>query len=135
MFAFTKDTCWFCVGRFHGKGNHTDGSVAVAYESGTAQLQLGLDVNGRSTAQRGTAGTRSGYTHEDAPGPYFSATYPCRTYRPDSLRRDIYIFFLFTPVTPNRSVRDSTFRSAVQFNNNAASGLGGGIAVDGGDVT
>ena len=104
-------------------------------ESGTVQLQLGLDVNGRSTAQRGTAGTRSGYTHEDAPGPYFSATYPCRTYRPDSLRRDIYIFFLFTPVTPNRSVRDSTFRSAVQFNNNAASGLGGGIAVDGGDVT
>ena len=56
-------------------------------------------------------------------------------YRPDSLRRDIYIFFLFTPVTPNRSVRDSTFRSAVQFNNNAASGLSGGIAVDGGDVT
>ena len=37
-------------------------------ESGTVQLQLGLDVNGRSTAQRGTAGTRSGYTHEDAPG-------------------------------------------------------------------
>ena len=58
-------------------------------------------------------------------------------YRPDSLRRDmyIYIFILFTPVTPNRSVCDSRPRSVVQFNNNDANGLGGGIAVDGGDVT